>query len=1213
MKLDIKKLLLAGTAIVAIGAAPLCVSPAYANDEITVDADNNGTFDADELANSPFDWQTNTNGSGAVGEATQNRDLRVNATASLIVQDTDVIGNGTDAIPAIVAGANGLTFTIGDTINDNGAEAITISGDVSVGSFTALDFTIAGNTTDGVADTLAVDLNGNVNLGTGAFAITADGGNAGNNVNVALSGNVTATSTTLTGANSTATLTLDGGTVQTISGTVNGGGAGQGNIAITGAGATFNGAIGGTADLNQITLANDGTGSAVTFKGDVGVDNASGIVIGDGGGNADTYTVTFDTTGGAIAASGTVQGAATDTSNVVIMGGNVVTSDTTWGNVTGLDNVTLTGAGTGLTTGGTLQSTNVNIGAGTTLITGGVVTGAVNFTGAGTLALGNTFGVTGTVDNTTGANGVGTITGTGGGTATISGNVGATHSIGAISYNGTGTFDFNGTVAATTITSTATGNLDFAQDVTGNVQFGGNSTVLLADGADITGSVDNISATDGVGNITIAGSSIITGSVGATKALNLITVNGVGTSSFNSTVNVDDINFGGAATVNFGGSVTTTNDIDFANNAGVINFADNANLTGSIDSTGGAAGTLNFAGTSAVSGTIGLTTNALTAINFNGGSGETVTLGGNIRATDIKIAGAGSVQSNGNITGAIDFDADGVLRLADTKDITGAIITSTADTGSLVLAGSGSIDAVGTDGTELKSFQILGSNSIVTAGGAFEAAKTTDIGSGTLNVTGAVDVDAGQTMMFDIKGATSAGQVTATANATVDANAILSIDVVTGDAIANGQSYTLIDGAGGAGVADLATTIIDNSFLVSFVQDTTSDSDLVVEAAIASKASAGFGTNNRAVGSVLDTIGTSTNTQINVLQQNLNAAGSQQAVNDILESSIPTVDGGAVASAVSVTNQSLNVIGTRLAEIRDDKVGTGMYAGNGLFGTKVWGQAFGNTATQDQRENIKGYDSSSIGVAAGIDTADKLEGMTLGVAASYAMTYVDSNNINKSETDISSWQVAAYANYDLGDTAFLDVMLGYVFNDVESTRYNVGGTSGLTAKGDTTGNQYLARFELGNDYHLNAFNEVTLTPSAMVNYIHIDQDAYTETGAGGVGLDVDPGDLDVFELGVALEASWQKDLVSGGIFEPAVHVGYRNDIIGDKVAASSKFIGGGTSFRTEGFDPVNSTFNAGFGATVYNTNNWEFTGGYDFEYKADYSAHSGVVKAAYKF
>ena len=228
MTLNLKKLLLAGTAIVAVGAAPFVITPAYAA-ELSVDADDSGTFDADELAVSPFDWGAVTNGAGAAGEATDSHDVRVNADATITVQSGDQIGDGDSGVAAVVAGADALTLTIDDSVNDNGAEAVTIAGDVSVGAFTSFNLAITGEDTDGVADTLSVDLNGAINLGTGAFTITADAGNAGNNVDVSVSGNITAGSTVLNGANSTATLVLDGGTVQTVSGTVSGGGAGEGD------------------------------------------------------------------------------------------------------------------------------------------------------------------------------------------------------------------------------------------------------------------------------------------------------------------------------------------------------------------------------------------------------------------------------------------------------------------------------------------------------------------------------------------------------------------------------------------------------------------------------------------------------------------------------------------------------------------------------------------------------------------------------------------------------------------------------------------------------------------------------------------------------------------------------------------------------------------------------------------------------------------------
>ena len=1206
MKLDIKKLLLAGTAIVAVGASPLMITPAHAVDEFSVDADDSGTFTAaapDETFDTGSAWTGTEN----------NHDLRVDASGNITVGDTDVIGDGTAAVPAIGVNADALTLTLNDDAAADAFASVTIDGDISVGTQTSFNLTVNGVDDADGNDDLDVDVNGLVNLGTGVLTITADDDTAGNDVSFMVSGNVTAGSISLDDGSSDAVLLLDGTTAQVVTGTIDGAAAGEGFIGVhNAAGVTFASDIGTTSNtLNSINVGLDGTaGVSATFQGDVAT--ANGIIIGDteNATTVDVVSVTFDTTGGATAVNGTVDANATDTANVIVSGGNVVTSDSDWGVGNALNSVTLSGTGTGLTTGGDLTATTVTVGAGTTLTTGGDVTGAVNLSGAGTVALGDNFSITGAVDNTSGSAGVGTLTSAsaGGNTSTVTGNVGATNALSAITLTGTGTFDFDGTVAATTITSASTGTLDFADDVTGAVNLAADATVLLADGADITGAVNNTSGADGAGNITIAGSSTISGAVGASNTLNVITVNGVGTSNFSSTVSADDITFGGAATVNFAGNVTTTNDIDFANNAGTVNFADNVNLTGVIVDSGGPAGTVNFAGTSTVSGAI-----TTADVNFNGGAGETVTLGGTVTSTNIDIDGAGTVQANADLAGAVNFGADGTLNLADGSDVTGAITATTGGEGSVVFAANGDMDAFGTDGNELKVFTILGTGNVVGAGGAFEAAATNNIDGNTVNVTGTVDVDTAQVLNFDVTGATAAGQITATGAATVAADAVLAIDVSTGDAIANNQSFTLIDGTGGAGVADLTTTITDNSFLLSFAQDTANDEDLVVVATVATTASGAATTNNTAVAGVFDAIGTSTDTQIAQIQQNIGAASTQDALNDVLEATLPTVDAGAIVSTVNVTNQSLNVIGTRLAEVRDEKVGTGMFAGNGMYGTQVWGQFFGNLADQDERDNVAGFEADTYGIAFGIDTADRLEGVTIGLAGSYASTEVDSDNINRTKTDIDSWQLAVYGDYELSDTAFLNAMVGYSYNDIESTRHDVGGISGLNANGDSDGNQYFARAELGNDYYMDELNGAILTPTALLNYIHVDQDGYTETGAGGASLVVNPDDLDILEIGLGLEASWKKQMADGGLLEPAVHIGYRYDVIGDDAAATSSFTGGGATFKTEGFDPAQSTFNAGFGATVYNTNNWEFTGGYDFEYKSDYTAHSGVVKATYKF
>jgi outer membrane autotransporter protein len=131
--------------------------------------------------------------------------------------------------------------------------------------------------------------------------------------------------------------------------------------------------------------------------------------------------------------------------------------------------------------------------------------------------------------------------------------------------------------------------------------------------------------------------------------------------------------------------------------------------------------------------------------------------------------------------------------------------------------------------------------------------------------------------------------------------------------------------------------------------------------------------------------------------------------------------------------------------------------------------------------------------------------------------------------------------------------------------------------------------------------------------MHYNGDDYTETGAGNAGLRVDQDSLNVFELGVGVTAAWQYETASGMDVEPSLHAGYRYDLVGDEVESTNRFIGGGQAFNTQGADPARSTFNAGAGLKLFTTDNWEFSANYDFEFKSDYDAHSGYLRAGVKF
>jgi outer membrane autotransporter protein len=85
------------------------------------------------------------------------------------------------------------------------------------------------------------------------------------------------------------------------------------------------------------------------------------------------------------------------------------------------------------------------------------------------------------------------------------------------------------------------------------------------------------------------------------------------------------------------------------------------------------------------------------------------------------------------------------------------------------------------------------------------------------------------------------------------------------------------------------------------------------------------------------------------------------------------------------------------------------------------------------------------------------------------------------------------------------------------------------------------------------------------------------------------------------------------VLKPAAHLGYTYDVISDAMETSSTFTGGTASFKTTGAEPAKSAFNAGLGLTYSTSANWDLAANYDYTYKADYSAHSGIIRATSHF
>ena len=673
---------------------------------------------------------------------------------------------------------------------------------------------------------------------------------------------------------------------------------------------------------------------------------------------------------------------------------------------------------------------------------------------------------------------------------------------------------------------------------------------------------------------------------------------------------------------------------------------------GSITHSTGTAVNIGISSTADVTGAIvnsGTITGGSNGIDFDGSSGDMT----------------GGITNTGTITGisgsgiALPFAAFGVDVVGGLTNQVGATITGNTGifvTSSNAISGginnSGTIE--GTGGTAI-SLANLGAVTPITINGGRIIGDVTDsnIASGRspVTVTGSgfktegdftvsdLIVNAGQdftisadntvtlndmtastgTIIFELAPASAAQLNVTGAGNDIDVSASTVEVLSNGRSLMDGESILIGTGVtavnGGAGQA--LTDVTDNSLFFDFqladgaAGGVGTNNELYLLVVQASNPCAGQFANNPdgACGALSQLTGTA-NPE---LLQIISGTGGTNA-EEILEATLPEVNGGSISAAQNVTGNTIRLVSDRLTTIRaTGSVGSGISSGDITENLQGWGQVYGQKINQGERKGIAGFEAVTRGFTIGADTEDLYDKTTLGVALSYANTDVFSENANNTRSEIESYNVTLYGDYDLEGNAYLIGDLGYTYGDNETTRFNVGGVSGLNANSDYGSHQIQARAIVVKDYYPDNLKGLKVSPRAQARYTYYQNEDINETGAGGANLNVDSDALHMLELGA--EVNVRKDITQsdGGILSPEVSAGYRYDLIGDAVQTTSTFEGGGPSFRSDGADPAQSTFTLGLGVGYTSPSNVELTASYDYEYKDQFNGHSGFIRIAAPF
>ena len=322
----------------------------------------------------------------------------------------------------------------------------------------------------------------------------------------------------------------------------------------------------------------------------------------------------------------------------------------------------------------------------------------------------------------------------------------------------------------------------------------------------------------------------------------------------------------------------------------------------------------------------------------------------------------------------------------------------------------------------------------------------------------------------------------------------------------------------------------------------------------------------------------------------------------------PVVNGDVARASFAAMNQAIKTIMSYLDNARSG-MGTGqtgVASGDGFQNVGVWIKGFGNFSEQETRGGVSGYDASAYGTLVGLDWPVN-DRTRRGFSGGVARSDVDSKD-QFSGSDIDSYQAALYESVE-GGHFYIDKVISFAWNEYDATRKIDFGNIKRVADAGYSGQQYSAY--VGGGYPIKDGKNL-ITPVASLQYVHLDLADYTETGADDLNLTVGDEHYDILQSGLGVKFSRPfKD--ARGTFIPQTHLMWLYDFVGDRIETTATFTGGGGSFETKGIKPSQSSLNLGLELTWITKGNLTVVGGYDYEWRSDFHAHSGVLTARFSF
>lgn len=192
--------------------------------------------------------------------------------------------------------------------------------------------------------------------------------------------------------------------------------------------------------------------------------------------------------------------------------------------------------------------------------------------------------------------------------------------------------------------------------------------------------------------------------------------------------------------------------------------------------------------------------------------------------------------------------------------------------------------------------------------------------------------------------------------------------------------------------------------------------------------------------------------------------------------------------------------------------------------------------------------------------------------------YVNSkaNTDANAGSDVDSGFLGGYYRHDLG-CLYVTAAAAYFFDSYETNRRINFGTFNQVAQASYDGDQAVLYLENGGQYCYGGF---LLQPLWALQYIRMNQDGFTETGAGGANLQVDDLETDSLRLLVGGRVS-TSHCVNCWQITPELRALWMHELLDETTALAGSLNGGGTpAFTISGLSAGRDWAILGVGATL---------------------------------